>query len=86
MHELGIIHYKKDEYEHAVEWFTKGVETGVPKAMFMLGRLLDEGKGVAAPDSAAAANWFRRAADAGVGVAAVNLATMYAVGRGRPGR
>ena len=51
--------------------------------MFNLGCCLDQGEGVAAPDYLAAADWYRRAADGGVGGAALNLATMYAVGRGR---
>jgi TPR repeat protein len=38
---------------------------------------------VAAPDSPAAADWYRRAADAGIASAAVNLCDMYTVGRGR---
>ena len=38
---------------------------------------------MAAPDYPAAADWYTRAADAGHGGAARNLAAMYAVGRGR---
>jgi TPR repeat protein len=37
---------------------------------------------VAAPDCPAAAGWYRRAADAGIGVAAKNLSTLYTLGRG----
>jgi TPR repeat protein len=51
--------------------------------MFDLGALLDQGKGVAAPDSSAAAEWYRRAADGGFAAAANNLSNMYLVGRGR---
>jgi hypothetical protein len=51
--------------------------------MFALGCILDAGEGVAAPDYAAAAGWYRRAADAGKGEAAANLASMFSVGRGR---
>jgi len=47
------------------------------------GVLLDKGDGVAAPDYPAAAGWYTRAADAGIGDAAANLAAMYTVGRGR---
>ena len=46
------------------------------------GVLLDKGDGVAAPDYPAAAGWYTRAADAGIGSAAVNLTSMYSVGRG----
>jgi len=41
---------------------------------------------LAAPDYPAAADWYRRAADAGYGAAAHNLCTMYLVGRGRAWR
>ena len=60
----------------------QGRRAGLPKAMFNLGTLLDQGKGVAAPDYPAAADWCRRAADGGGKEAAFNLSNMYAVGRG----
>jgi hypothetical protein len=77
------IHDERKEYEHAVEWATKGAEAGLPKAMFDFGLLLDMGKGLVAPDYTAAADWYRRAADTGDGEAANNLCQMYSVGRGR---
>jgi len=83
MTRLGGIHKDGKEHERAVEWYTKGAEAGLPMAMFNLGCSLDKGLGVAAPDYPAAAGWYRRAADAGHGPAAVNLYTMYTVGRGR---
>jgi TPR repeat protein len=79
---LGSIHHVRNEHEQAVGWFTQGAEAGLPNAMFNLGKCLDDGKGVAAPDYPAAADWYRRAADGGSGEAAHNLATMYATGRG----
>jgi hypothetical protein len=82
MDTLGSVHRVRKEYEQALAWFTKGAETGLPKAMFILGLCLDEGEGVAAPDYLAAAHWYRRAADAGHGGAAANLCAMYADGRG----
>jgi TPR repeat protein len=48
-----------------------------------LGLCLDQGVGVAAPDYQAAADWYKRGANAGDGEAALNLAAMYAVERGR---
>jgi hypothetical protein len=79
--------FVKKEYERAAHWYTKGAETGLPKAMFALGSHLDPGEGrrdgMAAPDYPAAAIWYRRAADAGLGDAATNLAGMYTIGRGR---
>jgi TPR repeat protein len=41
------------------------------------------GKGLAAPDYPAAADWYRRAGDAGNAEAATNLSSMYNIGRGR---
>jgi len=83
MQTLGSIHDVRKEYEQAVAWFTKGAEAGLPISMFNLGTFLDRGLGVAAPDCPAAAEWYRRAADAGDAEAAVNLSNMYTLGRGR---
>ena len=82
MDTLGSIRLERKEYEHAAAWFTKAAEAGLPRAMFNLGALLDEGLGVAV-DYPAAADWYRRAAEAGHGSAASNLYGMYIVGRGR---
>jgi len=83
MYTLGNIHRERKEHEHAVMWYTKGADSGLPDAMGNLGVCFDEGVGVAAPDYQAAADMYRRAADAGHGDAAANLSNMYAVGRGR---
>ena len=83
MHALGYIHSTRKEHARAAEWFTKAAAAGLPKAMFSLGCDLDEGVGVAAPDYPKAADWYRRAAEAGHGGAAINLSSMYCVGRGR---
>ena len=82
MEMLGVRHYMREEHEQAVVWWTKGAEAGLPKSMFNLGRCLDKGEGVAAPDNSAAADWYRRAADAGDGQAASNLSNLYTAGRG----
>jgi TPR repeat protein len=73
MYQLGCIHRVREELEQCVAWLTKGAEAGLPKAMFGRGGCLDKGKGVAAPDYTAAADWYRRAADGGEGDAANNL-------------
>jgi TPR repeat protein len=82
MYELGISYNAMHEHERAVEWFTKGAEARLPKAMFHLGACLDKGQGVAAPHPWAAADWYRRAANAGNWQAAQNLSAMYTLGRG----
>jgi TPR repeat protein len=51
--------------------------------MFNLGCSLDEGEGTAPPDLTAAADWYRRAADAGDASGAINLSAMYTIGRGK---
>ena len=71
---LGSIHDLRKEHEQAVAWYTKGAEAGLPLAMFNLAVSLDAGEGVAAPDYPAAADWYRRAADADPAGAANNLA------------
>jgi hypothetical protein len=82
MEALGQLCSEREEHEHAVQWWTKGAEAGLPDSMFNLGCSLDKGAGVAAPDYVAAADWYRRAADAGRGDAANNLSALYQVGRG----
>ena len=87
MHALGSIYYERKEHERAVGWYTKGAEAGLPQAMFNLGCSLDgwEGNRIGGSDVPAAAEWYRRAADApgGFGPALANLRSMYLVGRGR---
>jgi hypothetical protein len=84
MNALGVIHDGQNEHENAVVWLTQGAEAGLPKAMFNLGCLLDKKQGgVEAPDYQAAIGWYRKAADSGNGGAALNLANMFYVGRGR---
>jgi TPR repeat protein len=80
---IEIIHHAWNEHDQAVEWFTKGAEAGVPRAMYHIGYCLDMGEGVAAPDSQAAAEWHMRAAEGGFGEAASALSHMYTLGRGR---
>ena len=86
MNTLGSIHDMRNEYEQAVQWYTKSAEAGLPTAMFTLGCCFDKGEGAVTPDYPAAADWYTRAAEAGHGRAAYNLGTMYAVGRGRAWR
>jgi len=83
MYALGSVYDIRTDYTRAVEWFTKGAQAGLPKAMYKLGCCLDARKGVAALEYPAAADWYRRAADAGEGEAAEKLSNMYTVGRGR---
>ena len=56
-------------------------ETGDASAQFNLGVMYDNGLGVA-QDYAAAASWYRKAADQGNASAQLNLGLLYAKGQG----
>jgi TPR repeat protein len=86
MVKLRSIHEVRKEYDRAFKWATKGAEAGMPEAMFDLGVMLHQGRAEVAPDHPAAADWYRRAADAGHRDAANNLSQMYSVGCGGPDR
>jgi len=76
LYALGDVHHERGQHEHAVKWFTMGAEAGLPISMSNLGKLLDRGHGVAAPDYPVAAGWYRRAGEAGNGDAAMNFCHM----------
>ncbi len=63
------------------EIFRKGAEGGDTSAMFYLGILYAEGRGVA-KDEREAVSWYRKAAQGGDAGAMYFLGTMYAHGRG----
>jgi len=44
MHTLGCFHDKREEYEQAAAWYTKGAEAGLPRVTFSLRCCLDAGK------------------------------------------
>jgi uncharacterized protein len=65
----------------ALHWFHQAARQGLPAAINMVGRCLDQGWG--APESPAlAAPWFEAAARAGHDWGRYNLATLLALGRG----
>lgn len=69
--------------EQAAQRLERAAEQGHASAMFRLGALHEEGRGVEhAPERAVA--WYRRAAEAGDERAWLNLAHMYAKGDGVP--
>ncbi|WP_321389764.1 tetratricopeptide repeat protein [Emcibacter sp.] len=65
------------------EKYKQQASDGDPAAMFRLGQIYFEGRGVAA-DPIAALNWFQKAADAGHGFAQFQLGKIYFEGRGVP--
>ena len=74
MRALGSFYRERQEHVQALKWYTTGAEAGLPRAMFSLGCSFEAGEGMAAPDYPAAVSWYRRAAEAGNGMAANNLA------------
>ena len=70
---------ERDDKQAAL-WLRRAAE-GIPEAQYMYGRLLADGRGIAA-DLPAARSWFERAAAAGLTDAEVALAEMLLNGRG----
>ncbi|MBE3123270.1 MAG: SEL1-like repeat protein [Planctomycetes bacterium] len=61
----------------------KAADGGDADAMFKLGFMCEEGRGVE-KDERVAVSWYRKAAEGGNGIAMCNLGVMYAQGRGVP--
>ena len=77
----GVLQEERARASH--EMAHQGRRGRVAVCEFSLGTMLDMGEGRAAPDYPAAAGWYRRAVDAGIGDAAHNLSTLYTVGPGQ---
>ena len=61
MFQLGMKHYKKEEYSEAAKWCRRAAEQGHAEAQYNLGALYMLGHGVPRND-AEATKWFRRVA------------------------
>jgi TPR repeat protein len=72
---------REGDATHTRELLEELAESGDPRAAHLLGSLCSQGEG-GPEDPAAAAIWYRRAADVGHAPAAFNLAALYALGRG----
>ena len=70
------------DYTRALSLLTPVAETGHPDAAYRVGRIYDKGLGGVKTDDARAADWYRRAADAGSADAQVSLGYMHAHGNG----
>ena len=79
----GLDFYRKGDIEQAIPLLEHDARSGDPEAAFTLGSLYLNGDGVTR-NTAMAAGWFRRAADAGHGEAAYNLGNAYRLGLGTP--
>jgi len=70
-------------YPEAQRWYRRAVERGVPRAAYRLGIIAEQGLADGARNEAAAAQWFRLAADTGNLPEAQNhLGLLYDQGRG----
>jgi len=79
--EDGLFYARVGDYPEALRLLTPLGEKGNPDAAFALALLYQNGRGVRA-DSAAAAKWYRVAADQGVQEAQNNLGMLYFSGDG----
>lgn len=77
----GVEAYDRGEYGGAYDAWLPLAQTGDPAAQRNIGHLYRNGLG-ARQDFAVAAQWYRRAADAGLARAQANLAMMYLRGQG----
>jgi TPR repeat protein len=75
--------YAEGRYVDAIREYEKAAQTGSSVAMFQLGVMTEDGRGVAA-DLARAAGWYEKAADAGSTAAMKRLGNMYLDGAGLP--
>jgi hypothetical protein len=77
--------YDRANYETTLKfWITQAErDSGDADAMFYVGEIYEQGIG-RDPDYAAAASWYRKAADAGNTTAMISLAHLHKTGKGVP--
>ena len=75
--------YEAKNYANARELAEPCAKGGNPDCQFIMGRLFETGSG-GPKDPGAAADWYRKAADAGLAKARYNLGGMFASGTGVP--
>ena len=77
----GKAAYKAGDYETALPELRAAADGGHARAQYMLGSMYNEGKGVA-PDRAAAAEWWHKAAAQNHAQAQFSLGVLYSSGKG----
>ena len=77
----GYDAYDKEDYEKALQLWTKSAEKGNAEAQYRLGRLYDRGEGTE-ENPVLALEWYTKAAEQGVEEAQTNLGALYDLGRG----
>jgi serine/threonine-protein kinase len=75
--------YEAKNYANARELAEPCAKDGNPECQFIMGRLFDTGS-AGSKDPGTAADWYRKAADAGLAKARYNLAGLYYRGEGVP--
>ena len=75
--------YDRANYQTALKVWDPLAKGGDPAAQTYVGEIYEKGLGVP-PDYAAAAQWYRRAAEQGFSRAAINLGSLYERGLGVP--
>lgn len=71
-----------ETYPEAMRWYDRAAEAGNPRAQYFLGLSYERGLRGTAPDPAAAAAWYRKAAEQGFVDAQLRLAALLLAGRG----
>lgn len=79
----AMIFYEQKEFAKAIPLFEKSAEKGNDHAMFMMGVMYKNGKGVAV-STASEMEWYLKAADKNNPAAMFNIAAMYMDGAGVP--
>lgn len=79
--EADVVAVQREQFETARQEFQAAHAAGDARGTFMLGMMAEQGWGAPA-DNAAAAAWYRQAAEAGLASAQFNLGMIYVDGRG----
>jgi TPR repeat protein len=83
LNDLAVLYESDRNYDQAIDLFKRGAQQGHPLAMYNLGLHYRDGIGVPR-DDVQAAEWFARAAGAGLTSAMVENGLALAFGRGQP--
>ncbi|MBA4143874.1 MAG: sel1 repeat family protein [Nitrosospira sp.] len=78
---LGDLYWVDSQYEQALFWYHRAAEQGNDSAQYDLGKMYEDGMGVA-QSYVQAAFWYRKAADQGYSLAQWKLGEMHSTGRG----
>lgn len=76
--------FDRSDYTSALQALLPKARGGDPVAQAYVGEIYEKGWGMAAPDYAKAANWYRKAAQGGHGPAQTSLGSLYERGLGVP--